>query len=68
MKPLAAPFRFVIQYFQGAYREFRQVTWPTRESLWQYTVLVTATIIVSALVLTAFDYAMQQLTQHYLIR
>ncbi len=68
MRLLAAPFRFVIQYFQGAYNEFRQVTWPTRQSLVQYTVLVTVTIVISAALLTAFDYGLEQLTTRYLIR
>lgn len=67
MRYLARLVRMIVQYFQGAYQEFRRVTWPTREQLVQYIVLVTATIVVSTVVLTGFDYGLQQLTTRYLI-
>lgn len=68
MKPLAAVSRLIVQYFQGAYYEFRRVTWPSRSSVVNYTVVVIVTVIVSVLVLTAFDYGLQQLANRYLIR
>ncbi len=68
MSLLAGLGRSVVQYFQGAYREFTLVTWPTRAAVTQYTILVIVTIVVTTLILTAFDYGMQQLTNQYLIR
>lgn len=68
MARIALPFRFVIQYVQGAAREIRQVTWPTRTQLVQYTILVVATLIVAGAVLALFDYGLQQLTTRYLLR
>lgn len=68
MTRLAAPFRLIVQYLQGAYREFRQVTWPSRKAVVQYTVLVLVTIAVSVLILMAFDYGLRQVADRYLIR
>lgn len=68
MKLLAASARSVVQYFQGAYQELRRVTWPTRQAVMQYTGLVIITVVISALVLTAFDYGLQQLTNRFLLR
>lgn len=68
MNYLAASARLVVQYFQGAYQEFRRVTWPNREQIVQYTILVLITIVVAAAILTAFDYVLQQISTRYLIR
>ena len=62
------PFMLVIEYFRGAYNEFRHVTWPTRETVVQYAILVLSTIVISVLILTAFDYILQHLADRYLIR
>jgi preprotein translocase SecE subunit len=65
---LATPFRLVVQYLQGSYKEFRQTTWPSRDAIIRYTILVTVTIVLSAVILTGFDYGMKQLTDRFLIR
>jgi preprotein translocase SecE subunit len=62
------PFTLLIEYLRGAYKEFKHVEWPSRQAVVQYTVLVMITIVVGSLVLTAFDYGLKQLTEHYLIR
>ncbi len=67
MKPLAGLIRLVVQYFQGAYVELRGVSWPSRQSIVHYTILVTVTIIVSAAILTAIDFGLKELTHRYLI-
>jgi preprotein translocase SecE subunit len=64
---LASVFSAVVQYFQGSYREFKTVTWPTREAIVRYTILVTVTIVIGVAILTAFDYGLQQLTNRFLI-
>lgn len=66
-KLLAGIVRSVVQYFQGAYQEFRRVTWPTRQQVVQYTVMVLVTIVVGVAILTAFDYGLQQLVSRYLV-
>jgi preprotein translocase SecE subunit len=58
----------IIHYMRDAYRELRTVTWPTRQQITQYTIVVLATIGMSVLILSGFDYLFQQLTQRYLIR
>lgn len=68
MKWLAIPFRSIVEYIQGSYREFRLVTWPSREAIIQYTILVTVSIIISVLILTVLDYGLQHTTNRYLIR
>lgn len=65
---LVKPFRSIVEYVQGAYAEFRRVTWPTREAVIRYTLLVIATVVVSGLIITAFDYGMKQLTDRYLFQ
>ncbi len=68
MKHLAKWFRLVVEYFQGAYVEFRHVTWPSRNQLVQYTLLVTVSIVVITAFLTAFDFGMEKVVSKYLIR
>jgi preprotein translocase subunit SecE len=68
MTRLAAPFRFIVEYFQGAIAELRHVTWPTRTEIIRYSILVLATIGVGGLVIMALDYGLRTLTERYLIR
>lgn len=68
MTRLAAPFRFIVEYFQGAFTELRHVTWPSRNEIIRYSILVLATIGVGAAALTALDYGLRALTERYLIR
>jgi preprotein translocase SecE subunit len=58
----------IVQYVKGAYGELRTVTWPNRQQITQYTVIVLVTIAISVLIISGFDYLFQQLTQRYLIR
>ncbi|HEY1074698.1 MAG TPA: preprotein translocase subunit SecE [Patescibacteria group bacterium] len=67
MKRLATPFRLVVQYLKGAYQELRQVSWPSRQAVLQYSLLVIVTIVISVAVLTVFDYGLQQLANRYLL-
>lgn len=68
MNYLAKASRSVVEYFQGAYEEFRRVTWPTQQMMMTYTMLVIATIVAASLFLMAFDYGMQQLVNKFIIR
>lgn len=68
MKRLATPFLLIVKYLQGAYREFRHVTWPSKQAVTQYTILVISTIVFSVLIIMAFDYGMRQVADRYLIR
>lgn len=68
MNHLAKASRSVVEYLQGAYREFLQVTWPSRETMIQYTVLVLVSIVAITAFLTAFNFGMQKLVDIYLIR
>lgn len=68
MNPLVRAGRAVVQYFQGAYQEFRRVTWPTRPQVVQYTVVVLVTIVIGVAILVIFDRNMQKLTELYLLR
>ncbi len=68
MRFVATGLNFVVNYLQTAYREFRQVTWPTRDAVMRYTVLVVVAVVVSVLILIAFDYGMQQLSNRYILK
>lgn len=46
----------VVRYFQESNAELRKVSWPTRQEARQLTILVVAVVVVSSLVLGAFDY------------
>ncbi len=60
--------RLIVDYFRGAFEEFRRVIWPTRQQVINYTLLVIATIVVGTSFLTAFQYGMQILVDKYIIR
>lgn len=65
---ITRPFRWLKDYILSSVVELKQVTWPTRSSVTQYTVLTLATIVVSLVVLTVVDYGLKQLSQNFLLR
>lgn len=69
---LTTTFRAVYQdtsnYFGGAVKELKLVTWPTRSDLIRYTIITLVTIGVSVTVITGIDYGLQLLSQRFLIR
>jgi preprotein translocase subunit SecE len=67
-KHLAAGGNSIVQYVKSTFGEFRQITWPTYQDVIRYTILVVVTIVIAVLILTAFDYGMQQLTNRYLLQ
>lgn len=46
----------LINYFKGAFAEMRKVTWPTRKETYNYTVLVIAISLATAIFLGGLDY------------
>lgn len=46
----------LINYFKGAYTEMRKVTWPTRKETYNYTILVIAISLATAIFLGGLDY------------
>lgn len=46
----------LINYFKGAYAEMRKVTWPTRKETYNYTILVIAISLATAIFLGGLDY------------
>ncbi len=58
----------VKDYCIGSVTELKQVSWPNRSALTQYTVLTLVTIAISVAVITGIDYGLQNLSQRFLIR
>jgi len=68
MSRLVPILRPVVDYFLGAYHEFRRVTWPTRPLVVNYTILVIVTVVIGVGILVLFDNNMRKLTEAYLLR
>ena len=45
-----------LQYFKEAYNELRKVSWPSRPTTVQYTVMVAVSSIVAGLVIGGVDF------------
>lgn len=54
------------RYFRGVKAEFKRVVWPTKEQLANYTGIVLAVSIVTALLIYAIDYLVQFLFSLFL--
>ncbi len=54
------------RYFRGVKAEFKRVVWPTKEQLANYTGIVLAVSVVTALLIYAIDYAVQFLFSLFL--
>ncbi len=61
-------FRAVAAYFQGSYNELRQVVWPTRREVIQYTAIIIVSVAVTTLIIAILDYGLTLLVNHYLIK
>ncbi len=61
-------FGAVRDYGAGSVMELKQVSWPSRLAVTQYTVLTLITIGISVAVITGVDYGLQILSQRFLIR
>lgn len=72
LKTLSSAFRLgkqnIRDYFGGAVKELKLVTWPSRADLMRYTVITLVTIGVSVTIITGIDYGLQVLSQRFLIR
>ncbi len=57
----------LLQFLQEAYAELRRVTWPTREQVVQYTILVIIISLITALILGALDYIFGGIIRAYIL-
>lgn len=53
--------RMAWQYIKGARIELKKITWPTRPELWQTTLAVLVVVTITAIILFAFDSAVDAL-------
>ena len=60
------PFRPLGRYFAGAWRELRQVTWPTRRVTFKLTVAVLVFTTVLTGFIVALDFGFEQLVKRVL--
>lgn len=54
------------RYFRGVKAEFKRVVWPSKQQLANYTGIVIAVSIVTALLIYAIDYVVQFLFSLFL--
>jgi preprotein translocase subunit SecE len=50
-------------YWRETRAELKKVSWPTREDAQRLTILVIATVVVSAIILAAFDLGFTELSR-----
>ncbi len=71
------PMRFIgrwlaklllINYFYGAWKELRQVTWPNRKETRQLTLAVFVFAIVFSAIITAVDYGLDKVFKKVLLK
>ena len=55
------------QYIRGSIAELRQVTWPTRKEVLQYTVIILVSIVVAMFVVALVDYGLGFIVDTFLI-
>jgi preprotein translocase SecE subunit len=56
-----------VGYFEGAWRELKQVRWPDRGATWSLTVAVIAFSLVFAGLILGLDYAFNELFRKVLL-
>jgi preprotein translocase SecE subunit len=71
------PVRFVLRwigrilwprYFRNAFKELRQVTWPTRRETWKLTFAVLIFAIVFGAMVTITDYGLDKVIRRIVLR
>jgi preprotein translocase SecE subunit len=71
------PVRFVFRwiglilwppYFRNAFRELRQVTWPSRKDTWKLTLAVLIFAIIFGLLATLTDYGLDKIIRRIVFR
>ncbi len=62
------PLRAVGGYFAGAYRELREVKWPTRRATWGLTLAVIVFTVVLAIVILLLDVGFEQLFKRIILK
>lgn len=56
----------VKRYFRGVRSEFKKVIWPTKSQLANYSVIVIVVSIITAVVIYAVDFVVQQIFSLFL--
>ncbi len=57
----------VVNYFKSAFGELHYVTWPSRQEVIRYTLLILAAVILATLIIAAIDYGLDLAVNHWLI-
>ncbi len=53
----------IAKFFRNVVHELRKVTWPTRKTLFTYTVVVLVTIVIFGIILGLYDFIFLQLVE-----
>ncbi len=61
MKPL-------INYFSQSIAELRQVVWPTRQMVIQYTAVILVSVAVAMLLVASLDYGLGLIVDRFIIK
>jgi preprotein translocase subunit SecE len=56
----------VIRFLRDTFEELRKVVWPTPQELYRYTLVVVVTVSIIALFIAAVDFALGQLSSHFI--
>lgn len=61
--PLAAKIKELIQYFKDSREELKKVTWPDREEVTSYTVVVVIAVVIFSIFLWIVDTGLMALVR-----
>ncbi len=61
------PFKRIVTFFQGVRSEMAKVSWPSKEDLKTYTIVVLVSAIILSIVMGLWDVALAYLLQQFLL-
>lgn len=73
IRPLRFVFRLIGRillplYFRNAYKELRQVTWPSRRNTWKLTFAVLIFAVIFGFLVTVTDYGLDKVIRRIVLR
>lgn len=61
-------FRAFFDYIRDSIAELRKVSWPSRQEVIRYTIIILISVAVAVLVVAAIDFALNYLVKEFLIK
>lgn len=62
------PFKSLINYLRDSILELKHVTWPRRQEVISYTLIIIVAVIVSMLLVALLDYGLSLLVDIFILK